>query len=99
MSRYQREAEQSHVALQRAEDRAGQRETEVGELQRRLLAMQTVTAEPRREQAPRPGCPGSLGGLCRPSSSERLRKSFLWPIPASTLQPGCHSVSALTNWT
>ncbi|XP_039697559.1 tuftelin isoform X2 [Pteropus medius] len=41
VSRYQREAEQSHVALQRAEDRAGQRETEVGELQRRLLAMQT----------------------------------------------------------
>ncbi|XP_015981579.2 tuftelin isoform X2 [Rousettus aegyptiacus] len=41
VSRCQREAEQSHAALRRAEDRAGQRETEVWELQRRLLEMQT----------------------------------------------------------
>lgn len=41
VSRCQREAEQSHAALRRAEGRAGQRETEVWELQRRLLEMQT----------------------------------------------------------
>ncbi|XP_066218610.1 tuftelin isoform X2 [Saccopteryx leptura] len=41
LTRYQREAEQSHVALQRAEDRAEQKEAEVGELQRRLLGMET----------------------------------------------------------
>ncbi|XP_006217057.1 tuftelin isoform X1 [Vicugna pacos] len=41
LSRYQREAEQSHAALQRAEDRVEQKEAEVGELQRRLLGMET----------------------------------------------------------
>ncbi|XP_053526676.1 tuftelin isoform X4 [Artibeus jamaicensis] len=41
LSRYQREAEQSHLALQRAEDRAEQKEMEVGELQRHLLGMET----------------------------------------------------------
>ncbi|XP_073090735.1 sorting nexin-27 isoform X2 [Manis javanica] len=40
LSRYQREAEQSHVALQRTEGRVEQKEAEVGELQRRLLGMQ-----------------------------------------------------------
>lgn len=96
MSRCQREAEQSHAALRRAEDRAGQRETEVWELQRRLLEMQTVTPAPQRAGS-RAGVPG--GGLCRPSSSERLRKSCLWQIPASTPQPGCRSASALADET
>ncbi|XP_023615002.1 tuftelin isoform X10 [Myotis lucifugus] len=41
LSRYQREAEQSHAALQRAEDRAEQKEVEIRELQRRLLGMET----------------------------------------------------------
>ncbi|KAF6076254.1 tuftelin 1 [Phyllostomus discolor] len=41
LSRYQREAEQSHLALERAEDRAEQKEMEVGELQRHLLGMET----------------------------------------------------------
>ncbi|XP_032010527.1 tuftelin isoform X4 [Hylobates moloch] len=40
LSRYQREAEQSNVALQREEDRVEQKEAEVGELQRRLLGME-----------------------------------------------------------
>nr|XP_044994185.1 tuftelin isoform X2 [Jaculus jaculus] len=40
LSRYQREAEQTNVALQREEDRAEQKEAEVGELQRRLLGME-----------------------------------------------------------
>ncbi|XP_032699490.1 tuftelin isoform X4 [Lontra canadensis] len=40
LSRYQREAEQSQVALQRAEDRVEQKEADVGELQKRLLCMQ-----------------------------------------------------------
>ncbi|XP_039102183.1 tuftelin isoform X3 [Hyaena hyaena] len=40
LSQYQREAEQSQVALQRAEDRAQQKEADVGELQKRLLGMQ-----------------------------------------------------------
>ncbi|XP_022381923.1 tuftelin isoform X3 [Enhydra lutris kenyoni] len=40
LSRYQREAEQSQVALQRAEDRVEQKEADVGELQKRLLGMQ-----------------------------------------------------------
>ncbi|KAM8816761.1 tuftelin isoform 2-T2 [Rhynchonycteris naso] len=41
LTRCQREAEQSHMALQRAEDRAQQKEVEVGELQRRLLRTET----------------------------------------------------------
>uniref|UniRef100_A0A8C5V4M5 Tuftelin 1 n=1 Tax=Microcebus murinus TaxID=30608 RepID=A0A8C5V4M5_MICMU len=41
LSQYQREAEQSNVALQREEDRVEQKEAEVGELQRRLLGMET----------------------------------------------------------
>eukprot|EP00070_Physeter_catodon_P037728 XP_028344622.1 tuftelin isoform X4 [Physeter catodon] len=41
LSRYQREAEQNQVALQRAEDRVGQKEAEVGELQRCFLGMET----------------------------------------------------------
>ncbi|XP_007975383.2 tuftelin isoform X4 [Chlorocebus sabaeus] len=41
LSRYQRETEQSNVALQREEDRVEQKEAEVGELQRRLLGMET----------------------------------------------------------
>ncbi|XP_047421208.1 tuftelin isoform X8 [Sciurus carolinensis] len=41
LSRYQREAEQSNVALQREEDRVEQKEAEIGELQRRLLGMET----------------------------------------------------------
>ncbi|CAK6439276.1 unnamed protein product [Pipistrellus nathusii] len=41
LSRYQREAEQSHTALRRAEDRAEQKEVEIRELQRRLLGMET----------------------------------------------------------
>ncbi|XP_017733156.1 tuftelin isoform X3 [Rhinopithecus roxellana] len=41
LSRYQREAEQSNAALQREEDRVEQKEAEVGELQRRLLGMET----------------------------------------------------------
>ncbi|KAK2491349.1 hypothetical protein MC885_008824 [Smutsia gigantea] len=40
LSRYQKEAEQSHAALQRTEGRVEQREAEVGELQRRLLGME-----------------------------------------------------------
>ncbi|GAB1287815.1 Tuftelin [Apodemus speciosus] len=40
LSRYQREAEQSNVALQREEDRVEQKAAEVGELQRRLLGME-----------------------------------------------------------
>ncbi|KAI5264030.1 Tuftelin [Manis pentadactyla] len=40
LSQYQREAEQSHVALQRTEGRVEQKDAEVGELQRRLLGMQ-----------------------------------------------------------
>uniref|UniRef100_G1L169 Tuftelin 1 n=2 Tax=Ailuropoda melanoleuca TaxID=9646 RepID=G1L169_AILME len=40
LSRYQREAEQSQAALQRVEDRVGQKEADVGELQKRLLGMQ-----------------------------------------------------------
>ncbi|KAM5256127.1 tuftelin isoform 2-T2 [Ctenodactylus gundi] len=41
LSRYQREAEQSNMALQREEDRVEQKEAEIGELQRRLLGMET----------------------------------------------------------
>nr|XP_058936754.1 tuftelin isoform X4 [Kogia breviceps] len=41
LSRYQREAEQNQVALQRAENRVGQKEAEVGELQRCFLGMET----------------------------------------------------------
>ncbi|XP_058516252.1 tuftelin isoform X2 [Ochotona princeps] len=41
LSRYQREAEQSNMALQREEGRAEQKEAEVIELQRRLLGMET----------------------------------------------------------
>ncbi|XP_063579682.1 tuftelin isoform X5 [Pongo abelii] len=41
LSRYQREAEERNVALQREEDRVEQKEAEVGELQRRLLGMET----------------------------------------------------------
>ncbi|XP_054419012.1 tuftelin isoform X2 [Pteronotus mesoamericanus] len=41
LSQYQREAEESHLALQRVEDREEQKEMEVGELQRRLLGMET----------------------------------------------------------
>ncbi|XP_021503780.1 tuftelin isoform X1 [Meriones unguiculatus] len=41
LNRYQREAEQSNVALQREEDRVEQKSAEVGELQRRLLGMET----------------------------------------------------------
>ncbi|XP_033051693.1 tuftelin isoform X1 [Trachypithecus francoisi] len=41
LSRYQREAEQNNAALQREEDRVEQKEAEVGELQRRLLGMET----------------------------------------------------------
>ncbi|XP_037354218.1 tuftelin isoform X2 [Talpa occidentalis] len=41
LSRYQREAEQSHMALQRAEARVEQKEVDIGELQRRLLGMET----------------------------------------------------------
>ncbi|VFV47128.1 tuftelin-like [Lynx pardinus] len=40
LSQCQREAEQSRVALQRAEDRVQQKEAEAGELQKRLLGMQ-----------------------------------------------------------
>ncbi|XP_005414627.1 PREDICTED: tuftelin isoform X2 [Chinchilla lanigera] len=40
LSHYQREAEQSNVALRREEDRAEQKEAEIGELQRRLLGME-----------------------------------------------------------
>ncbi|KAG8520375.1 Tuftelin [Galemys pyrenaicus] len=40
LSRYQREAEQSHMALQRAEARVEQKEVDIGELQRRLLGME-----------------------------------------------------------
>ncbi|XP_040317106.1 tuftelin isoform X10 [Herpailurus yagouaroundi] len=40
LSQCQREAEQSRVALQRAEDRVQQKEAEVGELQKRLLGVQ-----------------------------------------------------------
>ncbi|XP_048213168.1 tuftelin isoform X2 [Perognathus longimembris pacificus] len=40
LNRYQREAEQSNIALQREEDRVEQKEAEVGELQRCLLAME-----------------------------------------------------------
>lgn len=40
LSRYQREAEQSNVALQREEDRVEQKAAEIGELQRRLLGME-----------------------------------------------------------
>ncbi|XP_005357070.1 tuftelin isoform X2 [Microtus ochrogaster] len=41
LSQYQREAEQSNVALQREEDKVEQKSAEVGELQRRLLGMET----------------------------------------------------------
>ncbi|XP_008064003.1 tuftelin isoform X2 [Carlito syrichta] len=41
LSRYQREAEESNVALQREVDRVERKEAEVGELQRRLLGMET----------------------------------------------------------
>ncbi|XP_006900153.1 PREDICTED: tuftelin isoform X2 [Elephantulus edwardii] len=41
LNRYQREAEESNVALQREEDRVEQKEVEIGELQRRLLGMET----------------------------------------------------------
>ncbi|ERE90749.1 tuftelin [Cricetulus griseus] len=41
LKQYQREAEQSNVALQREEDRVEQKSAEVGELQRRLLGMET----------------------------------------------------------
>ncbi|XP_059787255.1 tuftelin isoform X2 [Balaenoptera ricei] len=41
LSRYQREAEQNRVALQRAEDRVEQKEAEVGELQRCFVGMET----------------------------------------------------------
>ncbi|XP_019775029.2 tuftelin isoform X1 [Tursiops truncatus] len=40
LNRYQREAEQNQVALQRAEDRVEQKEAEVGELQRCFLGME-----------------------------------------------------------
>lgn len=41
LSQYRREAEESHEALQRAEDRLEQKEMEAGELQRRLSGMET----------------------------------------------------------
>ncbi|XP_006861485.1 PREDICTED: tuftelin isoform X1 [Chrysochloris asiatica] len=41
LSRYQRDAEESNVALQREEDRVEQKEAEIGELQKRLLGMET----------------------------------------------------------
>ncbi|XP_053447786.1 tuftelin isoform X2 [Nycticebus coucang] len=41
LSQYQREAAQSHAALQREEGRVEQKEAEVGELQRRLSGMET----------------------------------------------------------
>ncbi|XP_037681912.1 tuftelin isoform X2 [Choloepus didactylus] len=40
LSRYQREADENNVALQRAEDRLEQKDVQVGELQRRLLEME-----------------------------------------------------------
>ena len=49
LSQYQREAEQSNVALQREEDRVEQKSAEVGELQRRLLGMETVMVMSRAE--------------------------------------------------
>lgn len=42
LGHYQREAEQSNVALQREADRVEQKEAEIGELQRRLLGTETV---------------------------------------------------------
>lgn len=41
LSQYRREAEESHEALQRAEDRLERKEVEAGELQRRLSGMET----------------------------------------------------------
>ena len=62
LGQYQREAKQSQVALQRAEDRAEQKEAEVGELQRRLLGMETVTAGVLLFSTHTPGLEGA-GGL------------------------------------
>lgn len=53
LSQYQREAEQSNVALQREEDRVEQKSAEVGELQRRLLGMETVMVMFGAETDPR----------------------------------------------
>lgn len=53
LSQYQREAEQSNVALQREEDRVEQKSAEVGELQRRLLGMETVMVMSGAEMDPR----------------------------------------------
>lgn len=53
LSQYQREAEQSNVALQREEDRVEQKSAEVGELQRRLLGMETVMVMFGAEMDPR----------------------------------------------
>ncbi|KAK2084253.1 Tuftelin [Saguinus oedipus] len=50
LSQYQREAEQSNVALQREENRVEQKEAEVGELQRRMLGMETVIGDPELQR-------------------------------------------------
>ncbi|XP_049736437.1 tuftelin isoform X2 [Elephas maximus indicus] len=41
LSQYQKEAEESNVALQKEEDKVEQKEVEIGDLQRRLLGMET----------------------------------------------------------
>ncbi|XP_078211792.1 tuftelin isoform X8 [Callithrix jacchus] len=50
LSQYQREAEQSNAALQREENRVEQKEAEVGELQRRVLGMETVIGDPELQR-------------------------------------------------
>lgn len=72
LSEYQREAKQSQVALQRAEDRAEQKEAEVGELQRRLLGMETVTAGVLLFSTQTPG-PQGAGRL-----TEMVSETFLF---------------------
>ena len=61
LSRYQREAEQNRVALQRAEDRVEQKEAEVGELQRRFVGMETVTVGVLLFRTQTPGPEGAWG--------------------------------------
>lgn len=61
LSRYQREAEQNQVALQRAEDRVEQKEAEVGELQRCFLGMETVTVGLLLFSIQTPGPEGAWG--------------------------------------
>lgn len=93
LSRYQREAEQSNVALQREEDRVEQKEVEIGELQRRLLGMETVMAG-SCSQGLACGLEGPRWPLSSPFPKQLQKSTFhssdsplntLWPLRNRTV--------------